>query len=111
MVHCKQTRDARSTKSFAWEETNFLPVDSFALQIHAVSKAFSELGNLERVLNSLTVALAHGDAIIPSPLHSRSQRPRSFWSAPGIETSGRSQFLSMRKELVLCFSANQICHI
>ena len=24
--------------------------------------------------------------------HSRPQRPRSFWSAPGIETSGRSQF-------------------
>ena len=35
--------------------------------------------------------------------HSRFQRPRSFCSAPGIETSGRSQFLSMRKVLVLCF--------
>ena len=25
------------------------------------------------------------------PYHSRPQRPRSFWSAPGIETSGRLQ--------------------
>ena len=29
--------------------------------------------------------------------HSRPQRPQTFWSAPGIETSGRSQFLSMRR--------------
>ena len=43
--------------------------------------------------------------------YSRPQRPRSFWSAPGIETSGRSQFRSMHRVLVLCFSANQICHI
>ena len=28
--------------------------------------------------------------------HSRSQRPRSFWSAPRIETSGRIQFSSPR---------------
>ena len=44
-------------------------------------------------------------------VHSRPQRPRSFWSAPGIETSGRSQYLSVRSVLSLCFSANQICHI
>ena len=42
---------------------------------------------------------------LPLHLHSRPQRRRSFWSAPGIETSGRSQFLSMRRVLVLCFSA------
>ena len=49
-------------------------------------------------------------AFFHATLHSRPQRLRSFWSAPGrIETSGRSQFLSMHRVLVLCFSANQIC--
>ena len=43
--------------------------------------------------------------------HSRPQRQRSFWSTPGIETSGCSQFLSMRRVPVRYFSAKQICHI
>ena len=43
--------------------------------------------------------------------HSRPQRPRSFWSAPRIETSGLSQFLSIRRVFVLQFSANQIRQI
>ena len=50
-------------------------------------------------------------SLINDESYSHSQRPRAFWSAPGIETSGRSQFLSMRRVLALCFSANQICHI
>ena len=36
--------------------------------------------------------------------HSRPQRPRSFWTAPRIETSGRSQFLSMRSTRSVFFS-------
>ena len=38
-------------------------------------------------------------------VHSHPQKPQSFQSAPGIETSGCSQMLTLN------FSANQICQI
>ena len=41
--------------------------------------------------------------------HSHPRGPQSFWAAPGIKTSGRSQLLGMCRVLTLCFSANHIC--
>ena len=40
---------------------------------------------------SRDLALLHACVTGDIDPHSRSQRPRSFWSAPGIETSGRFQ--------------------
>ena len=53
------------------------------------------LWHLNRLM-SYHIAKSHN-----SSYHSRSQRPRFFWSAPRIATSGKIQFQSMRKVSVL----------
>ena len=49
------------------------------------------------------VSFRHESILVP--------RSRDPFGVPEIKTYGRSKFLSMRRVLVLCFSANQICHI
>ena len=41
--------------------------------------------------------------------HSSLQRPRSFWSAPGIATSGRTRFPEHAQSFRFVFSVNQLC--
>ena len=44
-------------------------------------------------------------------VHSRPQRPRSFWSAPKVETSVRSRSFKHAQSTRFAFSANQFCQI
>ena len=50
-------------------------------------------------------------ALILGFIHSGPQRPQSFWSAPRIETSGRSRFFEHVQNTCFGFLANQICQI
>ena len=48
---------------------------------------------------------------VPVPIHSRPQRPRSFWPVAGIESSGQTQFSEHAQSISFVLSINQICQI